>query len=422
MKILLIVLAGIILSLFYFPFEFTFLPKGLNTKLMLAAVGLLTMGFHMIQMRSIKLSKEVSIASIIAIVFSLIGFYSTDYNNNSDYAYAGYIASMWIWFLASYAAITFIAIVHKKITVTLLVNYLAVVCLSQCILALVIDFVPVVKTFVDRYFDNGVTEFLNRVNRLYGIGAALDVAGVRFSAVLIMMSVILVNDSGIRKNQFYIYLYFICFLLIGVIGNMISRTTTIGLGIGLAYLIFSSNIIQAQINKSTLRMWRVIIISLIIITVLGVFLYKTNPEINDLLRFAFEGFFNWVETGQWRTDSTDRLNSVMWRWPEANDIPAWLIGKALFSRWGDVGTDIGYCRFVFYCGLLGLSVFIFFFAYLSYALWEKFFQYKYMFLMLFALVLINWLKVSTDIFLVYAMFLSISSPYIYTNFYKKSES
>lgn len=422
MKIILIILAGVILSCFYFPFEFTFMPKGLNTKLMLAGVGVLIMGYHMIQMKSVKLSREITFASLIAIVFSLVGFYSTDYNNSSDYAYATYIGSMWVWLLASYVAVTVIAMVHNKITIRLLVSYLAAVCLAQCILALIIDFVPVVKIFVDRYFNMGITDFLNDVNRLYGIGAALDVAGVRFSAVLIMISVMLVNDPETRNSHKSLYLYFIGFLLIGVIGNMISRTTTVGLGIGLAYLVVSSNIIQARINKGNLRIWKVILVSFLLIVAVGTYLYQTNDEVYSLLRFGFEGFFNWAETGEWRTDSTDRLNTVMWIWPEANDITTWLIGKSLFSNWHDVGTDIGYCRFVFYCGLIGLSVFILFFAYLTYALWNKYLQYKYLFLMLFVLALINWLKVSTDIFLVFAMFLSIGSPYIYNYYYKESKA
>lgn len=64
--------------------------------------------------------------------------------------------------------------------------------------------------------------------------------------------------------------------------------------------------------------------------------------------------------GVWYTDSTERLNQAMWIWPADNDTKTWLIGKAVFSDWGAVGTDIGYCRFVFYCGLTGLCTFILF--------------------------------------------------------------
>ncbi|MBD1422496.1 hypothetical protein [Sphingobacterium chuzhouense] len=421
MKTVLIILAGIVTSFFYFPFEFTFLPVGLNTKIMMAVVGLLLIAYHIIKMGVARFSREIIIASLIAVLFSLTGLLSMDYNNSNDSAYASYIISMWVWLAASYTVVTFIAVIHQKLNFRLVVDYLVVVCLSQCVLALVIDFVPAVKVFVDRYIDLGINEFLTEVNRLYGMGAALDVAGIRFSAVLVMMSILLVKDEKLRENQKELFLYAIAFLVIGGIGNMISRTTTVGLTLSLGYLVFFANVIQANIKVSNLQLWKIILLAVLIIATISVYFYNTNAEVYKLLRFAFEGFFNWIETGEWRTDSTDRLNNVMWIWPDADDYETWIIGKATFSNWHAVGTDIGYCRFIFYSGLIGLSIFTFFFMYLSYALWRKFPVFKHLFLLLFVLALINWLKVATDIFLVYALFLSVGSPYLYHKYYVEEE-
>ncbi|MVZ65288.1 hypothetical protein GQF61_05435 [Sphingobacterium sp. DK4209] len=421
MRIILFIFVGILVSFFYFPFEFTFLPKGLNTKIMLAVIGLPLMLYHMIKMRKTIISKEILFSSLIALVFSIVGLYSVDLNHTDDYAYANYISSMWVWLGAAYTVITAISTLHNKLSIRIVVNYFIVVCVTQCVLALVIDFVPAVKMFVDRYFDMGITVFLNEVDRLYGIGAALDVAGVRFSAVLIMITILLINNPHIKNNPREIYFYSFAYLILVGIGNMISRTTVIGFGISAAYLFFSANIIKQQVENYNVKMWKVIIVSILFIAFVGVYFYQTNAAIYDLLRFGFEGFFNWVEKGEFRTDSTDRLNTVMWIWPEAGDWQTWIIGKATFSNWWAVGTDIGYCRFVFYCGLIGLSVFIFFFLYLSVALWNKFKIYRHLFLLLFVLALINWLKVSTDIFLVYAIFLAIGSPYLYERYYDKAE-
>lgn len=420
MKVVLIIITGFITSLFFFPFEFTFLPTGLNTKIMLGGVGLISMAYHFIKMGQISISKEVLIASIIAVIFSIACFYSVDINNSNDMAYATYIASMWVWFLASYAVISLIAWVHNRLDIVLVINYFVAVCVVQCALALIIDFVPELKTLVDKYVDLGITEFLNRVDRLYGIGAALDFAGVRFSAVLIMITVLFTNIEKLQLKTNELYFYSFSYLIIAVIGNMISRTTTIGLAISLLYLLVNSNLFKRRIKVQDLNLWKILLSTLVIVTVLGTYFYHTNENIHELLRFGFEGFFNWAETGEWRTDSTDRLNTVMWIWPEANDLRTWMFGKAVFSNWYIVGTDIGYCRFIFYCGLTGLLIFTFFFAYLSYALWYKFKNYRHLFLLLFILALINWLKVSTDIFLVYAIFLSIGSPYLYNKYFLKS--
>src|SRR5690606_25071361 len=112
----------------------------------------------------------------------------------------------------------------------------------------------------------------------------------------------------------------------------------------------------------------------------------------------------WIEKGEWTTSSTEKLNSEMWIWPNSNDLKTWLIGKALFSDWHAVGTDIGYCRFIFYNGLTGLVTFSLFFIYNAWVCLLKFPAYKIFFLLLLTLGFIIWFKVSTDLFIIYALF------------------
>ncbi|MCT3700285.1 hypothetical protein [Elizabethkingia anophelis] len=420
MRYILIVLMVFITSSFYFPFEFAFLPE-LNTKQMLAGIGFIFMVYHMVRMEKISISREVAIASVIAIIFSAIGLFSVDYNYSDDFSYATYIVSMWVWFSASYAVVTLMGFLHGYLSYKLVINYLIAVCIMQCGFALAIDFNPTFKAFVDAYFITGDREFLEEVKRLYGIGAALDVAGVRFSAVLIMIAILISKDDIVRRNQKLAALYFVSFLLIAGVGNMISRTTSIGMIIGVVYLIYALNLFKVSVSIVTLNIWKILLISMLLVLPIAIYFYNTNEGIYKLTRFAFEGFFNWLEKGVWYTDSTNKLNTEMWVWPDENNIKTWLIGDAVFTDWSIVGTDIGYCRFIFYCGLIGLGTFILFFIYLSYCMWIKFPKIKHLFLLLFILELINWVKVSTDIFLVYALFLSLSSPYLYKRFYTESE-
>lgn len=95
---------GIYYQWFYFPFEFAFLPT--EYKANACGIGLIFMVYHMVRMEKISISREVAIASVIAIVFSAIGLFSVDYNYSDDYSYATYIVSMWVWFSASYAVVT----------------------------------------------------------------------------------------------------------------------------------------------------------------------------------------------------------------------------------------------------------------------------------------------------------------------------
>lgn len=210
MKIFAYILVAIITSCYFFPFEFTFL-SGVNTKLILAAVGLPFLFFNMLQMKGIILSKELTFASLIAVLFSLIGFYSTDYNNTTDYAYATYIISMWVWFSAAYFTCTLISLTHGYISVKLIVNYLAIICVFQCVIALMINFNSTVKFFVDSYFVSGDVKFMDEAERLYGIGALLDVAGGRFSVVLMFIAVLISTDRDIRNNPWTLSFYILSF-------------------------------------------------------------------------------------------------------------------------------------------------------------------------------------------------------------------
>ena len=138
------------------------------------------------------------------------------------------------------------------------------------------------------------------------------------------------------------------------------------------------------------------------------YLYNHDAGLRRDFRFAFEAFFNYFETGEFRTDSTDRLNNVMWIWP--TDFRTWRIGDGLFEHFVH-GTDIGYCRFTLYCGLIGLVIFSLYFVYNASVVGKKFKDARLLSLALLALTFIIWLKVSTDIFQIYALLFCVTGDF-----------
>ena len=72
------------------------------------------------------------------------------------------------------------------------------------------------------------------------------------------------------------------------------------------------------------------------------------------------------------------------------------------------GTDVGYCRFLFYFGLIGLVTFAYYMYRTMNVCWNRFRTYRMMFWIILALNYIVWLKVSSDLFLVFAIFLCVS--------------
>lgn len=414
MKAILVVLTTILTSFYFFPFEFVFLP-GINTKMAMAGVGLVWFGFNIAKGRKGNINKDFFVLSLIALSLSLFSLVAMVYNNTRDGSFLTYFVSMWVWLGGAYTAIQVIKKVHGYVSVELVCNYLIAVCVAQCIIAYSMSVMPVLKSFVDSFL-GGEDAFMGKAeDRLYGVGAALDVAGLRFSAVLVMLAFLSVNHSS--EHTGISLLYVIAFFVIAIIGNMMARTTSVGVILILLFWLFNGikNRNKDQVGK--LGKW-LTIITLIVVPFI-IFQYNTNPVFKENIRFGFEGFFSLAETGKWQTGSSDILLNHMIVLPES--IKTWLIGDGYGANpAGDpyyigpdyhgfyMGTDIGYIRFLFYFGIFGAIALVSLICYAAFSCIRRFPSYRIMFLLILAVNLIVWFKVSTDIFMVFALFLCIS--------------
>ena len=415
-RLFIIFFTAVVTSLYYFPFELVALP-GINTKMAMAVVGILVSIYRLSINRNTIIPKNVFVLSIMAGLVSLAGFLSVVYNNTTDLAYATYLISMWVWLSAALVVCTLIEKVHGKLNVPLVCHYLIAVSVGQCLMALLIDFNPAVKNVVDTYISQD-QELLNEIDRLYGIGAWLDVAGTRFSACLIMIA-ILMNIHKERLSAKQIWVYMISYAIIGVVGNMVARTTSVGIAISLLFLLVVFKPWEFSILKSSLGIWRHIVIAVLVLIPIVYVLYTTNDQFRQLFRFAFEALFNFIEKGEWETSSTNKLRT-MYVFPES--WKTWFIGDGYFSNpYSDpnfvgkyiggyyMGTDVGYLRFIFYSGLVGLIAFSAFMIYVSYTCMVNMPRYRVLFVLLLLSNFVIWLKVATDIFLVFALFICVAN-------------
>ena len=411
LKYLAIFFTGIVVSLYCFPFEFSFLP-GINTKMGLAVVGLAVALYKLIQKKTSGIPRNVFEIFAIAVVVSLIGLTSVVFNNTPDYAYATYFVSMCVWLSAAFVTCTLIKSVHGEITIERIAIYITAVCVFQCIMALVIDSNMAVKSFVDTYVMQD-QKMLTELERIYGIGASLDVAGVRFSACLILL-VYALNKNKDRMSNMQILMALLAYVVIAVVGNMVARTTIVGVGLSLFYAFLTFR--PDRVSNSFMRLFRIALIVLAVVLPLSVYLYNNNLQFHELSRFAFEGFFSYVEDGEWHVDSNEKLKTMI-VFPE--NMKTWIIGDGYFSNPYDtdptyvgyqpggfyMGTDIGYLRFVFYFGLIGLIAFSCFFVTVARNCITKLPEHKMLILFILLLGFVIWLKVATDVFLVFALLL-----------------
>ena len=403
----------IVTSFFFFPFEFTFLP-GLNTKMLLAAMGLVLFVARAAASRSASLDRDFFVLIVFASIVSLSGIISVVYNATTDLSYASYVVSFFVWMGGAYFVVSSIRFLHGKVTPLMVINYLAAICVVQCVIALLISRNPLVKDFVDSFL--GGDGFMGKLeNRMYGIGCALDVAGLKFSCVLVAISFVVMN--GLCQPKLQTTIYWIAYLVIAVVGNMIGRTTSVGVVVSLIYILVHC-IFYGYIEFLKSRVLPLLLLMVALLPLL-IYLYNNSPKTREDLRFGFEGFFSLAETGRWETNSNNRL-SDMFVLPD--NPKTWIIGDGYFDNpYSDPnfngdnptefykGTDVGYLRFIYYFGVIGLISFVVFFLV---AFWEcalRHRKYAILFLMILTINYIVWVKVSSDIFLIFSLFLCIPS-------------
>ena len=421
-KYLVHIISVVLTSFYFFPIETVFLP-GMNTKMALAGIGVLILGKRLAQRRNAGINKDFFVLSLLALGISLISLLTMTINNTPDASFLTYFVSMWVWMGGAYTVVRWLDTAYGYVNVRLVCNQLIAVCVIQCLIAWTKDVYPPLQAWVDSFVGGEAFMGNTKEARLSGIGAALDVAGLRFSAVVVMIGYILSKAEELSHKQVVTYL--ISFLIIAIIGNMMSRTTTVGVGLALVYWIYSTNLLSLKQKIKNQKLWFWLGGILCVIIPVFIYLYFANDTFYKNIRFGFEGFFSLWETGEWQTSSNDILLEHMVVFPD--NWVTWLIGDGYAANPMDKtlsffdpyytgpiyhgyykGTDIGYLRYIFYFGLVGTFVFSLFMWRSAWACIHRFKNYKMMFLMILLVNYIGWFKVSTDIFLAFAIFLVLS--------------
>ena len=404
-KILIGLILVVVTSLYLFPIEFTFLPKAINSKILVAAFGSMAFVFDSIKKKAMELSQSLLVSMLLAIIFSLWCFFCVIAANTYEMDYATYIVSFLTWMAGAYGVYAAMKIVYGEADLWLLTRYLALVGVFQCVSAVMIDNNQSFCDLVDRFVVGG--SYYREHGRIYGIGAALDPAGIRFSTILVLLAHQFSFDKEVRSKGLYQTTDMIAFAVILIIGSTISRTTIVGGAMGIVYMVISLIRLRQGgfITTRMIQVFFIFIVVLVGIILSAVYFYRTSATFESYLRFGFEAFFNWAETGEFRTSSTDQLGK-MWVWPD--DTRTWIIGRGTYGVFEN-NTDIGYCNFTFYCGLIGLAIFSLFFIYVHLVQNRKFHHFWLVSLMLVAITFIVWCKVTTDIFYLDALLFCIAA-------------
>jgi len=407
-KLVGIIINILIVDFYYFPFSFSVLPS-FNLKMGLALIGILISIFSLTHGKNHLFPKEVLMILLLASFVSLFSLLTMVINKTDDSSYVNYISSAAVWLSGALTVCTSIKLTHGEISVKLLCMYLLAVCALQSISAQIIDRNDALADFICQNFDGYHSGM--RGARLYSLGCAVDFAGCRFAAVnaATLTAMVAAPEDYLKGEVFFTW---ITVIIITVLGSMIARTTFVGTGIGLCFVLYA---FLKSSKKSFTVIWPVLVLLVASIPVF-VYLYNTDSRFHSLMRFGFEGFFSLFETGHWHTTSNDLLADMV-KWPE--NLKTWLIGDGYFynAKTMDVnylgpdyyggyymGTDIGYCRFIFYIGLIGLFSMMGMVLYPTKICCKKSPKYTLVFLAILVCALAVWAKVASDLFFICALF------------------
>lgn len=398
---------GVVLtSCYLFPFELVYLP-GLNFKMLMAGLSIPLLLINLARNSNSLIDKDILIVALFTLPITVFSLLTTVINGTSDESFTYYFVSVFVWMGAGYFLVNVLKAIHGEISMKLMIQYLIAVCCLQCVLALMMEYFPSFQASIDGIIGGSEMFMKDGGGRMHGIGCALDVAGGRFAAVLVMISVLMVKSS----TRLEICLYLLAFSLIAVIGNMIARTTTVGLVISGLFIIVS-----LCYHKPAVKSFgRIVFIFVLAVIVVVTLLYNSNGLFRQNFRFGFEGFFSLVETGRWQSGSNDILLNNMVVFPD--NAKTWIIGDGYCSNpsgWDPYytgkkyhgfykGTDIGYLRYIFYFGILGALAMLSFFTCIGCLCIKRHNENRVLFLLIMVLNMILLVKATTDLLPLFAL-------------------
>ena len=414
-KFIKVLICLVVVSFFFFPTPYSF-TRGYNTKQLIAVLGIFLYLADLYRQNKFAISNEFLGLIIYSLLISLMAIFSSAFHNTQERAYTNYIISMLVWISAAYVVIKTIKFTHGTVSITLLASYIIAVSCFHGLVAVIADNYPPLDNFIIRTVP-GIT-WVKSEGRLYGLSgmAALDSGGMRFAIASVLCAhniktMISENRSGV------VPFYILAFLILSVTGNMIARTTIVGTALGLAYLLINISPFKKNLSSSVLKTWIWLIMEILAIVILVVSLYNSDDKFRRRTRFAFEGFFSLVEEGHWRTGSNDVLES-MYVFPDNPE--TWLIGDGYFVIPGSdpnymgestegyyKGTDVGYLRFIFFFGLIGLVIYSLYIIYAGRACIRMLPGNTLLFLILTVMNFIIWFKVATDCFFILCLFICL---------------
>lgn len=356
------ILSHLLVFFYIYPVKFVFFS--LSSRIVLSIFGFIYLIYKHSNIFNIPISQFYKYLFLLFI--SIWSFFVVIYNNSEDYEFLTYPLSILLILLASFF-ISNIIKTSKKDYFFLTTNLIINVVIIQVFIALLMFLIPNFGELINSltYISDSESMKLEEALefRLVGLGSKFFGSGIvnGFALMLITFSI-----RNYNLNNKYLIRYSIKYLIIFTLGMMMARTTIIGFLLSFFILFFKNNIL---IKKTFVKIYSFLVYLILLPLFISFFVFTYFPNslksIELAFEFGFELFINYFENNSLQTKSSNILKKMI---VLPNEIKTYLIGDGFYidpvNKTYYMRTDIGYLRLLYYFGIPGLLLYLFFQTYM----------------------------------------------------------
>lgn len=343
------IIAFVLLFSFIYQINYIFLP--FNVPFVLGLIGLPLYIHNSSAIRNGD-SKYVNDILLALLPVAIVAFLSIVGNHSSDFYFIKWAIINALYFFGAYFLFQLLKHSFRNFTFGRLVDLLVLCAVVQLSLSLVMFFSPEVKNVLQPLIHESeiAKEAMERAaTRMVGFGTHFFLSGTIHAFILIMIAI----SFTLRKvSLIKSVVLMLSFIFIAAVGTIMARTTLVGVLFAIVIVLLRRRGKRYFISG--------LVLSTIIISATSVyFLDLISDDMEQLFNFGFEAFVNYKDTGSFSTSSTDVLLR-MYKFPSVWE--TWLWGDARYEAGKGyyMNTDIGFCRLIFYFGVIGLITYMYF--------------------------------------------------------------
>lgn len=403
---ILLIFSTFLFFIYIYPLYFNGIP--LSSRIIYAILGMGTIIYG----RYIKLSLLYPLKGLIPIF--AVSILTGIINRTFDFCFAKYCISVLMFFFAAIFVYNILNFIYKR-NQTLNIDFLIklfIICVTiQSIISILMFLIPSFTETLYTFFSVPESEEAtleeNIGMRLVGLGSYFFAAGVIHGLSLIFIVYLYLKNKIKRK---WIIVYIFNFF----VGLLMARTTVIGFAVSIIFMIIWKPLNIFYIKQKF--KWGIYLIFLFIIALIGIIMVVDE----EVLKWAFEFFYNYSDSGSFESSSTNRLKEM---YVIPTNFFTYLIGDGKYNLPEGgyyMSTDVGYLRLLYYGGIPMIISFYFFMYYIS----KYIIKYntsiidKYLFFIIFLYLIILNFKGLADLNSV----LIIIYIFSYLNYYQRKHS